>query len=80
MIQLGSKVKDKITGFTGIATGYCSYISGCNQVLINPPVSADGNFQDSHWFDEQRLERVDVSIITLDNGNNPGADKAAPKR
>lgn len=80
MIVLGSKVKDKITGFSGIVLGYVSYISGCNQALVSPPVGSDGTFKDSHWFDEQRLDRIGDEIIALDNGANPGFDKPAPTR
>lgn len=80
MVQLGSKVKEKITGFTGIVTGYVQYLSGCNQALVIPKVREDGSYVDGQWFDEQRLERVDDSIITLENGKTPGPDMPAPKR
>jgi hypothetical protein len=81
MIKLGSKVKDKITGFYGTVTGFVVYISGCNQALVVPPIGEDGSFKESHWFDEQRLE-VDTTVepITLDNGDTPGCDMPAPKR
>ena len=81
MISLGSRVTDKITGFTGVVIGYCSYITGCNQALVNPAIlDKDGKMLDSMWLDEQRLA-VDrtVQLITLDNDNTPGFDKPAPK-
>lgn len=80
MIQLGRTYKDKITGFQGIATGHARYISGCSQVLVAPKTNADGSLRDSQWFDEQRLEAVGEEVMTLDNGDTPGCDKAAPKR
>lgn len=77
----GHKVKDKITGFTGIATGFVQYISGCNQILICPGLDKDGKLAESHWFDEQRLLVFPCEDqITLDNGNTPGFDMEAPKR
>lgn len=79
MVQLGSKARDKITGFTGIVTGYVQYLTGCNQALVQPPAK-DGEYKDSWWIDEQRLERVGKTIVTIDNGRNPGFGKAAPKR
>jgi hypothetical protein len=81
MIKLGSKVKDKITGFSGIATGFVTCLSGCNQALVVPKVATDGSFKDAQWFDEQRLE-VDKKFkpIVLDDSKTPGADVAAPKR
>ncbi len=79
-IRLGMKAKDKITGFIGIVTGRCEYISGCNQALLTPEVGEKGEYKDPHWFDEQRLERVGDTVITLDNGDTPGCDVPAPVR
>lgn len=77
---LGRLVKDKITGFSGRVTGYVQYITGCNQALVAPSIDKDGKFVDTHWFDEQRLEFVDDSVLSLDNGNSPGCDDPAPLR
>lgn len=80
-IKLGTTYTDRITGFTGVVTGLCQYISGCNQALLTPKINADGSSKEAHWYDEQRLTPVDgVEPIVLDNGANPGFDKAAPKR
>lgn len=80
-VELGRKATDKVTGFTGIITGLCYYISGCNQALLNPRVGPDGASREPNWFDVQRLD-VDeaVDAIVLDNGATPGSDMAAPKR
>ena len=80
MIELGGKYKDKITGFTGVATGYVKYISGCNQALLAPKVGKDGDFVETQWFDEQRLVPMKAKTISLDNEKPPGFGKAAPKR
>jgi hypothetical protein len=79
MHKLGTTLKDRITSFEGVAIGRCEYISGCNQVLLAPPVDEKGAFRESHWFDEQRCDRVGDDVVTLDNGATPGFDKAAPK-
>lgn len=79
-IDIGWDVKDKITGFTGKVTGFCTYISGCNQALVAPPLGKDGTLRDSVWIDEQRLERVGRSTVKLDNGKTPGFDRAPPVR
>ena len=49
-VELGQKVQDSITGFVGRVTGRCEYITGCTQVLIQPPIKADGDFVESRWF------------------------------
>lgn len=56
MIKLGSKVKDSITGLTGIATSRCVYLHGCVHIGITPTELKDGKPIDSCWFDEQRVE------------------------
>jgi len=78
---LGRTVRDRITGFTGVVTGYVEYLTGCNQVLVVPPLAADAAWRDSQWFDVRRAEvDHDVGRFVLDNGATPAADKAAPKR
>lgn len=80
-IELGHTYRDRITDFTGVATGKATYISGCSQVLISPKVSSDGAVRDSAWFDEQRLEKIAGSeVVKLDNRETPGCDRPAPIR
>ena len=78
-IELGKKCEDSITGFVGIATGYCQYLSGCNQVLLTPRVDSNGSKVESHWIDEQRLVIFPNETVVLNNGENPGFGKPAPK-
>ena len=78
-MELGIRVQDKITGFSGVVTGFVQYISGCHQVLVVPPAK-DNDAKPGEWFDVQRVKRVDDSKISLDNGDTPGCDRAPPKR
>ncbi len=78
--MLGRSVRDRITGFAGIVTGHVSYISGCNQVLVVPPVKQDGTLAEAQWFDEQRMEITSADVLTLDNSRTPGPDMEPPKR
>lgn len=79
-IILGAKYRDIITGFTGICTGHCCYISGCHQSLITPESKSSQETAQSCWFDDQRLERVGTSLLTLANHQTPGPDMPAPIR
>ncbi len=55
MIKLGDKVKDSITGFTGIVTGISSYLNGCVSMLVcSNKLDSEGK-EVSEWFDEQRV-------------------------
>jgi len=57
MVKLGSKVRDKVNGLTGIAGGRTIYLTGCVQVGIIPEaLKPDGGVADWHWVDEQRVE------------------------
>lgn len=79
--ELGATYKDKVTGFQGVALGHVRYLTGCNQVLLQPGIDKDGKIRDSLWFDEQRMERVaKVKPVVLDNSKTPGFDKPAPAR
>jgi hypothetical protein len=78
-LELGRKGKDKITGFAGTIVGRCEYLTGCNQVLLVPPVGKDGAYKDGQWFDEQRVAYEGTGKVRLNNGTTPGADKPAPK-
>lgn len=75
----GFKGKDKITGFTGIITGHCTYISGCSQFLLSPPAK-EGDYKTATWFDEQRVEVLYGAPIVLDNSITPGCDIEAPTK
>ncbi len=84
-VELGQKVKDQITGFTGVATGRVEYTTGCKQVLVQPPAKPDGDFVDNRWFDEDRLEITDATVIVLKPeraaSDGPiGFDTPAPRR
>jgi hypothetical protein len=77
--ELGKKYKDKITGFKGVCTGKCQYISGCDQALLVPKVAKDGTKREAQWFDVQRLDAWGSAVaITLDNTETPGPDMPAP--
>lgn len=74
MIKLGSKVRDKVTGMTGITTGKCEYLYGCNQYNIVPPVGGDGKMNDTQWFDEGRIEVLEEEALSAElvSAEKPG--------
>jgi hypothetical protein len=71
-VELGTRVKDKISGFEGIATGRTEYLYGCVRVLVEPERLEAGKPIEGEWFDEQRL--VDVP-----EADAPGGPRAAPR-
>lgn len=81
MIGLGSKVRDRITGFTGIAIARVEYLTGCIQVGISPPLSAEGKLIPAEYFDICRLEVLDAtSMLERANDDVGGPNRDAPTR
>jgi hypothetical protein len=54
-VELGDKVKDRITGFEGIATGRFTFLSGCLRIEITPMTLEKGKPIEPQVFDEQRV-------------------------
>jgi hypothetical protein len=77
---LGWTYQDRITGFRGVATAHCIYLTGCDQLLLAAEAK-DGKPGESQWIDVQRLT-LDAGVlrIVLDNGATPGCDAPAPIR
>ena len=61
----GDEVIEKITGFRGVITGTCFYLTGCNQYLLTAK-SQDGKEPVALWYDEGRLEFVSAMINEAD--------------
>lgn len=62
MENFGKLAKDKITGFEGIITSKHFYITGCAQYGLQPKIDKDGKVPDKNYFDEARVEIIEVSI------------------
>ena len=54
MIKLGNKVRDKVSGAEGIATGRCEYLNGCVQYCVTSKIGKDMKAV-SPWIDEGQL-------------------------
>lgn len=54
-IQLGDKIRDKVTGFEGIAVCHSRWLSGCDRWTIQAPAK-DGKIPDLASFDVDCLE------------------------
>jgi hypothetical protein len=58
MIKLGSKVQDKITGFTGIVTCRAEFLYGCVRLEVQPEELFEGKIVEAPYIDEKQLEVV----------------------
>lgn len=80
-IKMGMAVCDTVTQFTGFVTARAQYITGCEQVLVQPTLK-DREFREARWFDEPRLQPVEptqiVNIEQTDEEAYSGGPKDAP--
>jgi len=79
-IILGQKVKDIVTGFTGIAVAKCEYLNGCIQFQVVPRFSPESGIQYRNmWIDESQLsiegEGVMFEIKNIGTKKAPGGGK-----
>jgi hypothetical protein len=52
----GQKVKDMVTGMTGIINGAVIWLNGCKQYSVQPKMEkGDSKKPSSWWIDEQQL-------------------------
>jgi hypothetical protein len=60
-IILGNKVKDLVTGFTGIVTGEVKYMNGCEKWAIDGKVV--NNQIECIWSDKGQVVKVGEGIV-----------------
>lgn len=74
--DLGSKLRDVVSGLEGIATGRLEYLNGCVQYLIDPPLDKDGKLQKGMWVDSQQVEKVGDGIKVAKRSTGGSSAKA----
>lgn len=81
-ITLGSKVKDKVTGFSGIASAKTTWLTGSITITVEPTALHEGKPVDSFAFESQRVELVEVAappMSSVANKKAPGGPQNDPK-
>jgi hypothetical protein len=76
-IKLGSKVRDIVSGFEGIATSEVKYLNGCKQYCVAGR-SVEGKEGVNIYFDHAQLELVDEGI-TVKMSDTGGPSIYQPK-
>ena len=62
-IKLGQLVKDRVSGFEGIAVWRSAYLQGCDRYGVQPPINEKGDLPKAHEFDEPDLEVVGDGLL-----------------
>lgn len=63
MKLLGTKVRDRVTGFSGVVASLSFDLYGCVQAVVTPPVDDKGEMKDGRWFDTSRLDVIDATPV-----------------
>lgn len=58
LFEHGHEAEDVVTGFRGIITQRCDFLTGCNQYCLISQ-SKDGKEPTTKWVDEPRLKLVE---------------------
>jgi len=77
-IELGNKVRDKVTGFEGIATARVEYINKCVQYCVKPKVKEDGKMTNGEYIDIDELEIIDDGIV-IESKPTGGLQRDCPR-
>ena len=81
-LKLGAAVKDRITGYEGIVTGFAEYITGCRQWLVTSRALKPDGETLANWIDEVRLEltrkKSPMSVVAAFGGPPLGPKSATP--
>jgi hypothetical protein len=60
-VKIGSRVRDFLTGFEGVAFARTEYLTGCAQICIKPTeLNKDGEIREGTWVDETRIEVLNL--------------------
>ncbi len=81
--NLGDRLKDTITGCTGIAVSRSEWLNGCIRYEIQNEEPKDGISVESQWFDESQLVLVKAKAwkpIVEREGKPPEGSRPAPQR
>ena len=72
-INLGDKVKDPITGLTGVAVGRTTWLHGCDRIVVQPEgLTKEGKPFDSLSVDEPQLVLIKSKKVKEGNHQTGG--------
>lgn len=73
MVNLGDKVRDRVTGFEGVAVAKTTWLSGCDRFTVQPQgVTAEWKTLDTETFDVTQLEVVEAGAVQIERRDTGG--------
>lgn len=79
-VRPGDRVKDKITGTTGIVVARTEWLYGCVRVTVQPEESKEGKPAESFVVDEAQCEVVATQAIPDTRARTQVVEKPAGDR
>jgi len=76
---LGKKVRDVVSGFTGVAVASHNYLMGCTRITVQPVVDKDGKLPETQTFDKPQLEIIE-EVAKVGNTTIGGPEKFSGSR
>jgi hypothetical protein len=76
--NLGDKLKDSVTGYSGVVVGITKYATGCIHYGLQSDRTKENKPQEWEWFDESRMSLVKKQAVKFNlekpvSGNFPNA-------
>lgn len=63
-IELGDRVKDRITNLKGIAIGVTNWLYGCKRIVVQPEEAKDGKPAETFCVDAPQLEVLKKGVVS----------------
>jgi hypothetical protein len=64
-VELGDKVKCRVTGFSGTVVGILNYLNGCRQIGIQPKVDKEGKIKETSWIDDSQVQIIKKQHVVV---------------
>lgn len=77
--KLGDKVRDRLTGYEGVATARFEYLFGPPAIGVQPQSLKDGKPAESFTFDEMQLEVVGRKPVVQPAERKTGGPRDEPR-
>jgi hypothetical protein len=62
-VELGDRVKDKISGLSGVVVGVTNWLFGCRRLCVAPETSKDGVPASNFTVDEPQIEILQKGVL-----------------
>lgn len=77
-IKLGDKVKDKVTGYTGMVVIISKFLNGCTQCEVQAKCGKDNKIPETIGIDIQNLELIKSKKVKKKKDDGPGGRNSKP--